>query len=82
MLCLDRREGREPVKQVVISNDALGWVCADGAVEHLYLTGESGVFDLHELIQEARSESGILVMEMGEDEDAEPISQWLMKATN
>lgn len=79
MLCLDAREGRNPIKSVLIGESHLGWICSDGKVETPYLTGSSGTFDLLDLVAAARS-NGILISEMNPADTAKPVVNWLMSA--
>lgn len=79
MLMLERRDGRTPIKEVVITDDGIAWICADDAVETPFLSGSTGEADLKKLIHDARRD-GILVTEMSDEDTEKPISNWLMQA--
>lgn len=74
MLCLEKREGRAPIKAIHIDGNEISWVCADGKIESPFMSGETAQKDMADIIKEA-SENELLVSEFSED-DA-PV-HWLM----
>lgn len=74
MLCLEKRDGRAPIKDVHVNADDICWTCADGQVESPYMSGPTAAADMTDIIKEA-SAGDLLVSEFSEEEAPE---HWLM----
>jgi hypothetical protein len=74
MLCLEKREGRTPLKAVHLNGKEICWTCADGQIESPYMNGPTAAADMSDVIRDA-SAGELLVGEFTENETPE---HWLM----
>lgn len=74
------RKGRYPVKVANLQPN-IEWVCQDGRIERLLLTGESGEENRKRIEDILKQSDGVLIAEVNEMDkiDLENVSHWLLE---